>query len=104
MLNQLWRFVQHINKNQHNALCNSYVQIETLIKRDSITLATKHITSTTIFKYMPFNNSYITLYTHRNPYSPPGTNTSMIGSARACTHTNTHTRAHTYTHTHTEII
>ena len=41
-----------LTKNQHNTLCNSYVQIKTLIKRNSITLATKHTTITTIFKYM----------------------------------------------------
>ena len=42
-----------MNKNQHNALYNSYIQIKTLIKRDSITLATKQTTITTIVKYMP---------------------------------------------------
>ena len=60
-------------------LCN----IKTLIKRDRITLATKHVTITTIFKYMPLDNSHITLYTHGNPYSTLGTNTSVIGSACA---------------------
>ena len=44
------------------------VQIKLLIKRDSKTLATKNVTITTIFKYMPSNNSHITFYTHRNPY------------------------------------
>ena len=29
------------------------------------------------YSNMPSNNSHITLYTHRNPYSTPGTNTSM---------------------------
>ena len=94
-------------------LYNSYVQPHThkkSIKRDSITLATKHVTITTIFKYMPSNNSHITLYTLRNPYSIPGTNTIMIGSAHADTHTHTlacahthmdkHTHTHTHTHTH----
>ena len=33
--------------------------------RDSITLATKHVTMTKIFKYMSSNNSPITLYTHK---------------------------------------
>ena len=42
-----------VNKDQHNTLYNSYAQIKTSIKRDSVTLATKHTTSTTIFKYMP---------------------------------------------------
>ena len=42
-----------VNKNQHNVLHNSYVQIKILIKRDIITLATKHTTITTKFKYMP---------------------------------------------------
>ena len=88
-----------INKNQHNALYNSYVQIKTLIKRDSITLATKHVTITTMFIYMPLNNSHITLYTHRNPYSTPGTNTSMIESARARAHTRMHTHTHARMHT-----
>ena len=36
---QYWR----VNKNQHNALYNSYAQMKALIKRDSITLATKHV-------------------------------------------------------------
>ena len=42
---------------------------------------------------MPVDNSHITLYTHRNPYATPGTNTTMIGSAcmGACTCTCTHT-------------
>ena len=44
------RFVQRANKNQHNSLYNSYVQIKTLIRRGSITLATKHTTITTILK------------------------------------------------------
>ena len=43
------------------------------------------------------SQSHITLYTDRNPYSTPGANTSMIGSACACVHTHTHTHAHTHT-------
>ena len=72
-------------------------------------LATKHVTITTIFKYMPLNNSHIILYTYRNPYSTPGTNTIMIGSARprararAHTHTYTHMHTHTCTNTHTHM-
>ena len=66
-----------------------------LIKRDCITLATKHATITTIFKYVPSNNSHITLYTHRNPYSTPGTNTSVIGSAR--------TRSRKKAHLHIQV-
>ena len=42
-----------MKKNQHNILYNIYVQIKTLIKMDSITLARKQVTVTTIFKYMP---------------------------------------------------
>ena len=72
------------------------MQIKTLVKRDSITLATKHITITTIFKYMPLDNSHITLYTHRNRYSTPGTNASMVGSA--CTRVRAHAHKHTHTH------
>ena len=72
------------------------------MKRDTITLATKHITIITIFKCMPSNNSHITLYTHRNPYSTPGTKTSMIGSVLAPTHTHKHTHTHTYVHAHTD--
>ena len=53
-----------------------------------------------MFKYMPSKNSYITLYTHRNPYSTPGTNTIMVGSAYAHTHAYTHTHTRTHTHTH----
>ena len=90
-----------LTKNQHNALYNRYVQIKSLIKKDSITLATKHVMITTIFKYMPSDNSHITLYTHRNPYSTPETNTSMIGSA--CARARAHTHKHTHTHTHTHI-
>ena len=56
-----------LTKNQHNVLYNSYVQMKTFINRDSITLATKHVTNTTIFKYMPSNNSHITSKTRRNP-------------------------------------
>ena len=86
------------------------------MKRDTITLATKHITIITIFKCMPSNNSHITLYTHRNPYSTPlKKNNIMIGSARAHTHTfslslahthahtHAHAHAHTHTHTHTQL-
>ena len=47
---------------QHNVLYNSYVQTKSLIKTDSITLATKHMAITTISKYMPPNNSHITLH------------------------------------------
>ena len=67
-------------------LYNSYVQIKTLIKRDSITLATKHTTITTIFKYMPPTTltSHCT-HTHRNPYSTPGTNTNITGSVHQFT-------------------
>ena len=55
---------------------------------------------------MLLDNSHITLYIHRNPYSTPGTNTTLIGSvcARACVHTHAHTHAHIHTHnmhTHT---
>ena len=89
-----------INKNQHNALYNSYVQIKTLSKRYSITLPTKHVKITTIFKFMPSNNSHTILYTHINPYSTTGTNTTMIGSARTRTHAHTHTHTHTRTHIH----
>ena len=46
-------------KNQHNALYCSYTQIKTFIKRDSITLATKHVTITTMFKCMPSTTRYI---------------------------------------------
>ena len=81
-----------------------------LIQRDSKTLATKHKTITTTFKYMPSNNSHIALYTQSsNPYSTPGANNSMIGSVGTwCvntdtdTQTQTHTHTHTYTHTHTQ--
>ena len=84
-----------------------------LIQRDSKTLATKHKTITTTFKYMLSNNSHIALYTQSsNPYSTPGANNSMIGSVgtwcvntdthtQTQTHTHTDTHTHTYTHTHT---
>ena len=39
-----------------------------------MTLATKHVTITTIFKFMPSNNSHVTLCTHTHSYSTPGTN------------------------------
>ena len=78
-----------------------YAQIKSLIKRDSITLATKHVTITTIFKYMPPNNSHITLHTHRNPHPAPGINTIMTGSSYAHTHTHMHARTHACTHTQT---
>ena len=70
------------------------------MKRYSKTVATKHVTTTTIFKYMPSSNSHITLYTHRNPYSTPGTNISIVGSSR--THTDTDTDTDTHRHTHTQ--
>ena len=89
-------------------LYNSDVQTKTLTKRDNIKVATKHLTIITMFKYRPSNNSHITLYTQRNPYSTPGTNTSM--STHMSTHTHTHehihmhTYAHTDTHTHTHNL
>ena len=83
----------------HNALYNSYVQIKSLDNRDFKALATKHVMITTIFKYMPSNNSHITLHTHRNPYSTPETNTILIGLARMRAHTHTHTRARAHVHT-----
>ena len=81
-------------------LYNSDVQTKTLTKWDTIKVATKHLTIITMFKYRPSNNSHITLYTQRNPYSTPGTNTSMIGSVHTCTHTHTHMSTHTHTHEH----
>ena len=68
---------------------------------DSITLATKRVTITTIFTYMPSDNTHILLYT---PYSTPGTNTSTTGSAHARTHAHTHARTHTHRHTHTASV
>ena len=52
-------------------------QIKTLIKRENITRATKHQTIITIFSYIPSNNSHITMYTHRNPYSTAGMNSLL---------------------------
>ena len=52
--------LERINNSRLNALYNSYVQIKSLMKRDSVTLATKHVTITTIFKYM----SLTTLTSH----------------------------------------
>ena len=77
-----------LTKNQHNALYNSYVQIQTLIKRDSIRLATKHYN---------YNNNQIhaskqlSHHKHRNTYSKPGTNTIIIVSEHARARTHTHT-------------
>ena len=73
-----------------------HVQIKSSVKMDSITLATEYVLIATIFKHMLLGNSHITLYTHRKPYSTPGTNTIMIGSV--------HARKHTPTHTHTYIL
>ena len=72
-------------------MCFTYVQIKTLIKRDSITLATNDQAYNNI-PNMPLDKSHITLHIHRNPYSTPGTNTTMIGSAGACVcaHTQQH--------------
>ena len=81
-----------MNNYQHNALYNGYIKIKPLIKRDGITLATEHLT-TTIFKYMPLNNSHVTQNTCKNQYSAPGTNI-MNGSVSAHTHTHTHTHTH----------
>ena len=60
-----------MNKNQHDALYNSYVQIKTLTERENITLVKKHVTIITIFRHVLSNNSLITLYTDRNPYPTP---------------------------------
>ena len=50
-------------------------QIKSLIERDNITPPTKYLIITLSFKYVPPNNSHITmLYTHRNPHSTLGTN------------------------------
>ena len=49
-----------MNDNQHNALYNSYGQMKSLMKSDSKTLSTKYVRITTIFKYMPSNNSHVT--------------------------------------------
>ena len=104
-----------MNNNQHNALYNGYIKIKSLIKRDGITLATEHLTTTTVFKYMPLNNSHVTLNTCKNPYSTPGTNimngsvlahahTHTHAHAHACSHARAHTRTHTHTHTHTATM
>ena len=58
----IMEILQRVNKNQHNALYSSDVQIKISIKRDSIALATKHVTITAIFKYMPSNNSLNSFY------------------------------------------
>ena len=76
-------------------------RIKSQIKRDSITQATRHITITTIFKYMPSNNFHMTLYTQRNLYSTPGTNIIIIETVHRHRHTQTHTDTHTHTHPHT---
>ena len=78
-----------------------HVQIKSSVKMDSITLATEYVLIATIFKHMLLGNSHITLYTHRKPYSTPGTNTIMIGSVHARKHTPTHTHTYIHTHTHT---
>ena len=73
-------FDSALTKISTTRFAKSSVQIKTLIKRDSITLATKHVTITTIFKYMPIHNSHLTLYTHRNPFSQM----CVIGNTGIC--------------------
>ena len=48
------------------------IQIQTLLKRDSITIATKHVTITTVFDYVPSDNSHITLYRSQSKMFNPG--------------------------------